>query len=44
MISFLYSKFSPFSGYIKMDSKTQGVLLKDVVSFIQTNLIKLYVE
>jgi hypothetical protein len=43
-ISFLYSKFSPFSGYIKADSKVQGVPLRDVVAFIQTNLIKLYVE
>lgn len=39
---FQYSKFSPFQNFIK---KTKdGALLKDVVTFIQTNLIKLYVE
>ena len=39
---FQYSKFSPFSNFIKKNK--DGALLKDVVSFIQTNIIKLYVE
>lgn len=43
MTSFQYSKFSPFEGNIKTD-KNGNVLLKDVVSLIQTALIKLYVE
>lgn len=44
-VKFLYSKFSPFSNWIKKDKQVEtGVILKEVVSFIQTNLIKLYVE
>ena len=43
-VKFQYSKFSPFSAIIKQDKTGNGVSLKDVVSFIQTNLIKLYVE
>ena len=43
MISFQYSKFSPFEGNIKTDKQGQ-VLLRDVVALIQTALIKLYVE
>ena len=43
MTSFQYSKFSPFEGNIKMD-KQGNVVLRDVVSLIQTALIKLYVE
>lgn len=39
---FQYSKFSPFSNFIKKSK--EGALLKDVVAFIQTNIIKLYVE
>lgn len=41
---FLYSKFSPFQNLIKREKTEAGVSLKDVVSFVQTNLIKLYVE
>jgi hypothetical protein len=44
IVKFQYSNFSPFSNFIKKEQKENGVLLKDVVSFIQTNLIKLYVE
>jgi len=42
-VKFQYSKFSPFSSLIKQE-KSGEVLVKDVVAFIQTNLIKLYVE
>ena len=38
---FQYSKFSPFASFIK---NKDGALIKDVVSFIQTIIIKLYVE
>lgn len=41
---FQYSKFSPFGSLIKKEKGDGGVPLKDVVAFIQTNLIKLYVE
>ena len=43
LIQFQYSKFSPFEGHIQTD-KQGMVVLKDVVSFIQTALMKLYVE
>ena len=43
-IKFQYSKFSPFSHLIKPDRSGAGVLLKDVTAFLQTNLIKIYVE
>ena len=42
-VKFQYSKFSPFTDLIKQD-KHGNLLMKDVTSFLQTNLIKLYVE
>jgi hypothetical protein len=39
-VTFLHSKFSPFGYFIKKEPQ----LLKDVLSFVQTNLVKLYVE
>mmetsp|Transcript_16316 Transcript_16316/g.27575 ORF Transcript_16316/g.27575 Transcript_16316/m.27575 type:complete len:442 (-) Transcript_16316:888-2213(-) len=41
-MKFLYSKYSPFSSFIKVERK--GVLLREVLCFVQTNLIKLYAE
>lgn len=38
---FLYSKFSPFADNINQKRK---VLLKDILSLVQTNLLKMYVE
>lgn len=41
---FQYSKFSPFSSLIKKEKTEAGTNLKEVTAFVQTNLIKLYVE
>lgn len=43
-VQFQYSKFSPFSSLIKKEKSDSKVSLKEVVGFIQTNLIKLYIE
>jgi len=40
-IKFMYSKFSPLADCIKTKDK---VLLKEILSLVQTNLIKLYVS
>jgi hypothetical protein len=40
-VKFLYSKFSQLANCIKQDRK---VLLRDMLSLVQTNLLKLYVE
>ena len=42
-VNFQYSIYSPFSAVVKKD-KSGGTLLKDVVAFIQTTLVKLYCE
>ena len=43
-VKFQYSKFSPFGRFIKQEKTKQPDSLLDVVAFIQTNLIKIYVE
>ncbi len=40
-IKFLYSKFSPLADCITQKDK---IYLKDILSIVQTNLIKMYVE
>ena len=38
---FLYSQFSPFKQCIKT---TEKFLLKDILSLVQTNILKMYIE
>lgn len=42
LVELLYSKYSPFADYVR--KQKGGVALLDIVKFIQTNLLKLYVE
>jgi hypothetical protein len=39
-VGFIYSKFSPVETCIRKDK----VLLKDMLTIVQTNLMKLYIE
>jgi len=40
-VKFLYSKFSPLADGINQEEKVQ---IRDILSLIQTNLVKLYVD